>query len=147
MADQQNSGAGAGAGTVRAGQSAGRGAADQGEQAGTAREGAEPGTSHDGAGAALRRLRQQQEPAKLKAVTSGGGSDDERGSMLTALLSELRRRDNAADGKNALDDEISLLGAFPRAMLAASDFQNFQVLLRETARGNAWDMDSMFGGC
>ena len=32
-----------------------------------------------------------------------------------------------------------------RAMLAASDFDVFSVLLRETARGHAWDMESMFG--
>ena len=88
-------------------------------------------------------------PGWCDGGVDGGGDNggDDRDSVLASLLGELRRRSNAADDEDTPGDEISLLGAFPRAMLAASDFQNFQVLLRETARGNAWDMDSMFGGC
>ena len=77
--------------------------------------------------------------------------DDDRVALIGALHDELRRRfdagghpDHADDGPE-FDDECALLAAFPRAMLAASDFDVFSVLLRETARGHAWDMESMFG--
>eukprot|EP00937_MAST-01D_sp_MAST-1D-sp2_P003351 g3351.t1 len=67
--------------------------------------------------------------------------------LMGALALELRERHHAS-GERGDDAELEgegLLAAFPRALLAASDFSTFEVLVRETARGHAWDMESMFG--
>ena len=100
-------------------------------------------------------LEREVEAAAISLSIGAGAQaqmpDGDRVALIAALHDELHRRCDAggvpdhADGDSEFDDQRALLAAFPRAMLAASDFDVFQVLLRETARGHAWDMESMFG--
>ena len=68
----------------------------------------------------------------------GGGDDDPENEN-----SDGEEKQGFAEGE--ADDDDPAAGWLPRAMLAASEFEHFMVLLRETARGHAWDMESMFG--
>ena len=100
-------------------------------------------------------LEHELEAAAISLSVGAGAQaqmpDGDRVALIGALQDELRRRcdvggvSDDADDDSEIDDQHVLLAAFPRAMLAASDFDVFQVLLRETARGHAWDMESMFG--
>lgn len=65
-----------------------------------------------------------------------GGSSDDSGS-------DAEHAGGASEAKRSGGDDPAA-GWFPRAMLAAAEFDHFMVLARETARGNVWDMESMF---
>jgi hypothetical protein len=112
-------------------------------------------------------------PARGGGGGGGGSGEGEEAPspwgerQLMRVFRELRRRDGGGGGgsgdddddeyensdgegkqgfaEGEADDDDPAAGWFPRAMLAASEFEHFMVLLRETARGHAWDMESMFG--
>ena len=100
------------------------------------RDGAEEAKTRDDSPWAQRQLmRVFRELRRRDSGDCGGSSDDGGG--------EAKQAGETGETEHGIDEDPAA-GWFPSAMLAAAEFDHFMVLARETARGNAWDMESMF---